>query len=184
MNTDNDTPPFLRKLLAISTQYLGVQQSATDILVILYLERYKNEAALSIKDIMNKSGLSLSSVSVLCSRLEAEGILNRRADVSSEGRGRKRILYEFSISINDLLKIGLRKYMQEVERVYRDIKLYQKQNDDADTTFNEMVARLESEVVFFYSESSQLTPKNGETWSRIVPKSDINPKENVIETTH
>ena len=182
MSINNDIRPVLRRVFALSIQYLGIQQSATDILAILYLEKHMNESALSIKEIMRRTGLSLSSVSVLCTRLDAEGILEKRTDDSGIGRGRRKILYEFNMNLDDLFTLVLGKYIQEASRICRDIKSYQKQNSSKDVGFKVVLENLEAEICSFVTEHSRLSSEISTLWYPNESKDKIDLDDKVIES--
>ncbi|MFW9808391.1 MAG: hypothetical protein ACFFE6_03330 [Candidatus Thorarchaeota archaeon] len=180
MKHKNDILPFLRRALLTGVEHLGIQRSATEILVILYLEKQKNNPALSIKEIVEKSNLSLSSVSVLCSRLEIEGILIRHSDDSSLGRGRRKILYEFAIGIDGLLALGTNKYIRDVGRICRDIKLYLKQNESDDNVHNELLSRLRNEICSFL-EHSRVAIESTTSMFEKESQGEIDLKEKIVE---
>lgn len=181
MKIENNIHPFLKRALELSIEHLGIQRSATDILLVLFLEKQNNNPALSIREIVQRSTLSLSSVSVLCSRLEIEGILMRRSDNSSQGRGRRRILYEFAIGIDELLAVGISKYMKEIGRICRDIKLFKKQNVDTDISQNDILNRLESEICTFFSEHSRLASESSHLWIGIESNDEIDLNGRIVE---
>lgn len=181
MHAENDIPPILRRTFVASIEYLGIQRSATDILSILYLEKHKNQSALSINEIKKKSSLSLSSISVLCSRMEAEGILIRRTDDSGMGRGRRKILYEFAMSMDELLILGMRKYIHEIGRICRDIRLHQKQNVSDDGLYKELLDKLETEICLFFSENSRLANETNPLWLGNKSNDDVDLKEKIVE---
>ncbi|MFW9787741.1 MAG: MarR family transcriptional regulator [Candidatus Thorarchaeota archaeon] len=181
MQVESGYLAFVKRALGVSIEHLGIQRSATDILFILYIEKHETQSALSIRDIVRKSGLSLSSVSVLCSRLEALGILNRRSDDSSSGRGRRRILYELSMSIDELMTLGISKYIQEVGRICRDIKNFQRQNSPDGET-KELLDRLENEICSFLSEHRRIVSDASSLWFDDESKDEIDLKEKIVES--
>jgi DNA-binding transcriptional regulator GbsR (MarR family) len=183
MQTNNDAYFLLKRVLAVSVQYLGIQSSATDVLSILYLARLEDQTALPIKEIVRRTGLSLSSVSVLCSRLEAEGILHKHTDDSGASRGRRRILYEFIMSIDDLLVYVMRKYLQDIGRVHREIKLHQIQDMKDDDIFKELLTKLENAVRSFLTNKGRLVSGNESLWYGPPSKDDLDLKEKLSEST-
>lgn len=183
MQTNNDTFFLLKRVLAVSVQYLGIQSSATDVLSILYLARLEDQTALPIKEIVRRTGLSLSSVSVLCSRLEAEGILHKHTDDSGMSRGRRRILYEFIMSMDELLVYVMRKYLQDIGRVYREIKLHQIHDIEDDNSFKELLTKLENAVCSFLTDGGRLARGNDSLWYIPPSKDDLDLKEKLSENT-
>jgi DNA-binding MarR family transcriptional regulator len=173
MHSRNDIYPLLRRALLLSIQSLGIQQSATDILFTLYLEKHTNQSALPNKEIAEKTGLSLSSVSALCSRLESEGILIKQSDDSSTGRGRRKILYELNMGINEILTLGLRKYVQEAARICRDAKSQNIQNNQENKKLRNLHSVLENEMCSFIYENCQFVADTDSIWLLNTSRNDI-----------
>ncbi|MFW9806535.1 MAG: MarR family transcriptional regulator [Candidatus Thorarchaeota archaeon] len=182
MQTENDFPPILRRTLIASIEYLGIQRSAIDILFVLYLEKLKNQPSLSISEIVQKSGLSLSSVSSLCSRLEAEGILTSRNDDSRAGRGRRKILYEFNMGLDELLKLGIRKYLREVGRICRDIKMRQKKHESDDGIHKDLLNCLEAEICSFLSGTIHIASEISPQWIEAEINEDVDLDKKLVES--
>ena len=90
---------FFEKTLQICVEWLGLQTAATLILRILYLQ---HGTFISTKEISAKTGLSLTSVSLTCTQLEALGVLRRETEYHKrKGRPRKLISIE-GITFNPL----------------------------------------------------------------------------------
>jgi len=117
INAD-EVSSFFEKTLQICVEWLGLQSAATVILRILYLQR---GAFLSTKEISAITGLSLTSVSLTCTQLEALGVLRRETEYHKrKGRPRKLICIEGGIY--ELLKLGIKMHLGRIERIYDAIK--------------------------------------------------------------
>lgn len=114
----DEVSSFFEKTLQICVEWLGLQTAATLILRILYLQ---HGAFLSTKEISDKTGLSLTSVSLTCTQLEALGVLRRETEYHKrKGRPRKLICIEGGIY--ELLKLGIKMHLDRVERIHDAIK--------------------------------------------------------------
>ena len=117
INAD-EVSSFFKKTLQICVEWLGLQSAATVILRILYLQR---GAFLSTKEISANTGLSLTSVSLTCTQLEALGVLRCETEYHKrKGRPRKLICIEGGIY--ELLKLGIKMHLDRIERIYDAIK--------------------------------------------------------------
>lgn len=113
LNAD-EVSSFFEKILQICVEWLGLQTAATLILRILCTQ---GGALLSTKEISAKTGLSLTSVSLTCTQLEALGVLKRETEYHKR-KGRPRKLISIEGGIYDLLKLGIKMHIDRVERVH------------------------------------------------------------------
>ena len=109
---------FFEKTLQICVEWLGLQTAATLILRVLYLQ---HGTFISTKEISAKTGLSLTSVSLTCTQLEALGVLRRETEYHKR-KGRPRKLISIEGGIYELLKLGIKMHLDRVERIHDAIK--------------------------------------------------------------
>lgn len=152
---ENEIHPPIRRALEVCVQIMGIQRSAANILAVLYSKRNQAQNQLSSREISERTGLSISSVSVLCSQLESMGILARNSDGSGTTRGRRRGLYALEVGIEDMLSFGIRKQIQDVRRVYRELRVHSKSMRPSSEIDNKILDRAEVEVASFLSEHAQ-----------------------------
>jgi len=109
----------ITQILQIGAQWLGLQRTAGTVLTILY--RGESSQGLSVNEISLATELSLSTVSSVCSQLESLGILMRRSNSNQQGRGRRKAIFVMCVGIHDMLKMGIRRRMDQVGRISRDL---------------------------------------------------------------
>ncbi len=147
--------PPIRRALEVCAQIMGIQRSAANILGVLYSERNQSQRMLSTREISTMTGLSASSVSILCSQLESMGILARHSDNSGASRGRRRSLYALEVGIDEMFSFGIRKQIQDVRRVYRELRVHRKSVLASSENYSKVLNRAEVEVASFLSEHAQ-----------------------------
>ena len=111
----------INKVLQIGTEWLGLQRTASHLIGILYKKGLYSTSGLSIKNLVQESGLSQSTVSSICANLESLDIIVKRTNGGQQGRGRKSAQYSMAIGIDELLRRGLNTCLERVDRVSKNI---------------------------------------------------------------
>jgi hypothetical protein len=94
----------------------------------------------------------MSTVSTICSQLESLGIIVRQASGRSEGRGRRKAVFTLRMGVHDLLKIGIRKNVDQVRRIMEDIEILRNGTNGNDKVSQSTINRVASEIGLFLME--------------------------------
>ncbi|MHA1902854.1 MAG: MarR family transcriptional regulator [Candidatus Thorarchaeota archaeon] len=112
----------LCRVLQAGVQSIGLPVSGGTVLAAIYFQQYRDGSLLSAKDISRITGLSQSSVSTLCSRLESQGVLACLTDDTHRRQGRRNLVYSLRLEIHEFLQLGIIKYLNEVRRILLDME--------------------------------------------------------------
>lgn len=157
MNTfQNEVQDTITRILQIGTQWMGLQRTAGVILATIYTQECTSDDRLSAKDISDMTGLSQSTVSSICSHLEALGIIIGQTDDSHKGKGRRRIVFSLRVNIVELLQLGIKKNVHDVHRVYKDIEEIRNEHILEDITSQITLDRVAFEIAQFLSEANNM----------------------------
>ncbi|MCK5150267.1 MAG: MarR family transcriptional regulator [Candidatus Thorarchaeota archaeon] len=105
----------ISRVLQVGAQWLGLQRTAGTIMAVLY--RKESSEGLSVKEISNASKLSPSTVSSVSSHLESLGILMRRTNAIQQRRGRRKSVFVMCVGIHDILKMGIKRKLEQINRI-------------------------------------------------------------------
>jgi DNA-binding transcriptional regulator GbsR (MarR family) len=141
----------INKVLQIGTDLLGLQRTAVHILAVLYKKGLFSTSGLSVKDLAAESGLSHSTVSSICSNLESLDIIVKLANGGQRGKGRKSAMYSMTIGIDELLKRGMRKSFEKVDRVSKTIDQILVDLKMHDSSTLALIAKAADEINLFLS---------------------------------
>jgi DNA-binding transcriptional regulator GbsR (MarR family) len=144
----------INKVLQIGTEWLGLQRTSSHVLGILYKKGLYSTAGLSIKSLVQESGLSQSTVSSICSNLESLDIIVKRTNGGQLGRGRKSAQYSMAIGIDELLRRGLNKCLERVDRVSKNIDQILTNISLHDNVTLALIAKAADEINQFLSSPS------------------------------
>ncbi|MFX0055190.1 MAG: hypothetical protein ACFFAX_00315 [Promethearchaeota archaeon] len=112
----------IEQLMRLGVELLNIPSTASSVLAALYKQRCNNEVPLSMKAISELTGLSVTTVSSLCTILESLGVLDRQSHFGSTGRGRRKILFSMRMGLNSFLSHSFRKHLKEIDRIYNEMK--------------------------------------------------------------
>ncbi|MFW9849584.1 MAG: MarR family transcriptional regulator [Candidatus Thorarchaeota archaeon] len=147
-NLNNDSDIHIDRLFQTAAQWIGLQRTAGTILAALYSESSQDEK-LSVSDICDKTGLSISTVSSICSHLETLGIIVRQSEDQQQGRGRRKTVLSLRVGIDGLLRQGMNRYLEEISRILRDIESTM---ESSDFETGNSIQRALSEITLFLTE--------------------------------
>ncbi|MFW9979721.1 MAG: hypothetical protein ACFFEJ_16680 [Candidatus Thorarchaeota archaeon] len=145
---------YLDRLFQIAIQLVGLQRTAGIILAALYAESCENDSGFSVSELSEVTGLSLSTVSTLCSQLDSLGITAKQSVDQENGRGRRKSIVKLRLGIDELLRIGMKRYLSEINAVMHDIKTYA---DDPGVQTSLTIQRAMSELLLFQSQTFPFT---------------------------
>lgn len=145
----------INKVLQIGVDWLGLQRTAVHILAVLYRKGLFSTSGLSVKEIAAESGLSQSTVSSICSSLESFDIIVKLTNGGQRGKGRKSSMYSMTIGLDELLKRGMRKSFERVDRVSRTIDQMLADINIQDSSTLTLIAKAADEINIFLSNSSE-----------------------------
>lgn len=151
---NNENQDQIRRILEVGAQWMGLQRTTGSVLSTLYIHECRNREHLSIKRMSELTGLSTSTISVICSQLETLGIIIGQSDGPNETRGRRKIVFSLRMGIQDLLHLGIRNYMNQVRRILRDIETIKDETDFKESESQLPMTRAASEIAQFLDESS------------------------------
>lgn len=142
---------LVEQLLRNGTDLLKLPSTASSVLSVLYRQRCENGSPLSMKAISKETGLSITTISSLCTILESSGILDRQTQFGHSGRGRKKLLFSMRMNLHVFLSFCIRKHLNEIERISTEMKL-RKLAPNRPTTELAFITRASAEAELFLSE--------------------------------
>lgn len=149
---ETDTYNQIIKVLQIGAEMLGLQRSVGSVLATFYATDFESGEKLSAKDVSEATGLSRSMISMVLSQLESLDIIDTYLDGSRKGGGRRTMLFTLRVGIHQLLKMGIKKHLEQVQRILNDLETL-KDNIDTDELPSRMVIdRVLGELVLFLEE--------------------------------
>ncbi|MFW9800623.1 MAG: MarR family transcriptional regulator [Candidatus Thorarchaeota archaeon] len=141
----------INRILQVGVRWMGLQRTAATVLAALYFQDCKSESRLSAKEISNVTGLSSSTVSSICSQLASLGLIIKQTD-SQKGRGRRRSVFFLRGGLSDVLKLGIRRNLDQVRRILKDIDALRNGPNGSDTLNQMTINRITGEIGLFLSE--------------------------------
>lgn len=143
---------ILRRLLTDSARILGIPASAGAILATLYFHGTQNNQPVSTEDINIITGLSRSSISLICMRLESIGIISKALDGLSKRQGRRRISYSLRVGLDEILRLGIQKYVVSIRSTLEDFRNNASISDKDDITWKRVMDQVDFETTQFLQE--------------------------------
>ena len=153
ITSGNEEILHLDRLYQIAIQLIGLQRTAGIILAALYRESCEHDSGLSVSELSEVTGLSLSTVSTLCSQLDSLGITAKQSVDQENGRGRRKSIVKLRMGIDELLRVGLNRYLNEINKIMHDIKDYA---DEPGVDTSLTIQRALSELLLFQSQTFSL----------------------------
>jgi DNA-binding transcriptional regulator GbsR (MarR family) len=144
----------IRRILEVGAQWMGLQRTSGVVLSTLYIYESTNREQLSVKRMSELTGLSISTISSICSQLESLGIIVGQSDGSSQLRGRRKTVFSLRVDIQQLLQLGIKNYMNHVQRILRDIEAIRNETGFEDSDSHMTMDRVAYEITQFLRESS------------------------------
>lgn len=152
--TPSEVYSHFDRLFQTAAQWIGLQRTAGSILAALYADECDGDSRLSVSELSERAGLSLSTVSSICSQLETLGITLKQSDDSQNGRGRRKSVVKLRLGIDGLLRLGMTRHLDEVSRNLRDMELVlEKLGVDPSNS----IQRALSELTLFLAEPYGIT---------------------------
>lgn len=112
--------------------WLSLSENAAPALAALLYEKYTTGRSLSAREISERTGYSRASVGTIMTELVNSGIVVGHRDATQEGRGRRRILYELDGDVSNLFLAGIRRMLQRLQVIRKDIvELHDTAGDEA-----------------------------------------------------
>lgn len=142
----------ISKPLQIASDVLGLQKSAGAVLATLYASDFSTGDRLSSKDISDATGLSRSMISMVLSQFESLGIIETFLDSSKKKGGRRTMLFSLRVGIHGLLRLGVQRYLGQVQRVLGDLEDLKSSLDADDVNVRMVLERVMSELVLFLTD--------------------------------
>ncbi|MHA1909789.1 MAG: winged helix-turn-helix transcriptional regulator [Candidatus Thorarchaeota archaeon] len=152
--TPSEAYNHIDRLFQTISQWIGLQRTAGSILAALYADECEGKSRLSVSELSERTGLSLSTVSSICSQLETLGITMKQSDDSQNGRGRRKSVVSLRFGIDGLLRLGMTRHIDEVSRNLRDIELVL---DRLGIEPSNSIQRALSELSLFLAEPYSIT---------------------------
>ncbi|MHA2027074.1 MAG: hypothetical protein ACXACG_00320 [Candidatus Thorarchaeota archaeon] len=143
----------IRRILELGAQWIGLQRTSGVILSILYIHECTDREQLSIRRMSELTGLSASTISTICSQLEAFGIIVGQSGKSNQTRGRRKTVFSLRIGIHDLLHLGIKNYMNHVRRILGDIETIKNDSGFNDLDSHLTMDRVANEINQFLDEN-------------------------------
>ena len=140
------------RLLATGTPWVGLPRATSQVVSALYLHKCEHGGPLGQQEICDITHLSSSTVSMILSQLEANGVVDRFIDNSYKSKGRRRLLFYLELELDDLLFRGIKKVRTELQRILGDLHDF-KQEVSLGTNESTHLAieKIERDVEFFLS---------------------------------
>ena len=125
--THRDTMAYteLNRAYRNSLRWLGLSDSARNVLAFLLTEEQWTDNAQSPEDICNATGLARSSVSAIMSKLAGLGLIESEIDLSEEVIGRRRTLHKVGRGLSGLATFGLRRLVVQLQDLVGELKVVQ-----------------------------------------------------------
>ncbi len=139
----------ISKVLQIGSEWLGLQRTAGNVLYILYRQGLFSADGLSAKELSEMTGLSQSTVSSVCSSLESLDIITRRTDNNQSHRGRKKSVYVMAMGLDDLLRKGIQRNLDQVNKVSKNIDEILVNMNLEDSSSIALLAKVADEINLF-----------------------------------
>jgi DNA-binding transcriptional regulator GbsR (MarR family) len=150
----HDAEAQIDRLFQTAAQWIGLPRTAGTVLASLYTESSGSDNRLSVNDLCKKTGLSISTVSSICSHLETLGIIVRQSEDQQQGRGRRKSVISLRVGIDGLLRQGMTRYLEEITRILRDIEILMETPGSHNGT---SIQRALSEITLFLTEPTSGT---------------------------
>ncbi len=145
--------------MQVAVQWIGLQRTNGTVISALYIQDCTSNPWLSIGDICAITGLSLSTVSTICSHLETHGIIVRQVDESKKKPGRRKTMLSLRLGVGELLSIGMKMNVGKIGRILEDIKLAKP--GDAEDGSLAVLAKIEDEIETFLTSVLEKTEIQG-----------------------
>ena len=127
-------------------RWIGVSDSARNVLAFLLAEDQWTDESQSPEDICNATGLARSSISAIMSRLIGLGLVESQIDPSDEVVGRRKHLHTVGRGLSGLVMFGLRRLVFQLQDLTAELKVAQGTVDKKDHAGRE-VLRLAIEEI-------------------------------------
>ncbi|MHA1909827.1 MAG: helix-turn-helix domain-containing protein [Candidatus Thorarchaeota archaeon] len=102
-------------------RWLGLSDSARNVLAFLLTEKQWTDQPQSPEDICNATGLARSSISAIMSQLTSLGFVESEIDTSEEVVGRRKTLHRVGKGLTGLILFGLRRLNVELQALVNDL---------------------------------------------------------------
>ncbi len=142
----------ISKPLQIASDVLGLQKSAGAVLAALYASDFNSGARLSSTDISDATGLSRSMISMVLSQFESLGIIETYLDNSKKRGGRRTMLFSLRVGIHGLLRLGIQRYLEQVQRVLGDLEDLKSSLETDEVNLRMVLDRVMSELTLFLTD--------------------------------
>jgi DNA-binding transcriptional ArsR family regulator len=109
-----------------SLRWLGLSDSARNVLAFLLTEQQWTANSQSPEDICKATGLARSSVSAIMSKLTGLGLIESEIDLSEEVVGRRRTLHKVGRGLSGLAIFGLRRLVVQLQDLAGELKAAQR----------------------------------------------------------
>ena len=127
-------------------RWIGVSDSARNVLAFLLAENQWTDESQSPEDISNETGLARSSISSIMSQLTGLGLVESEIDPTDEVVGRRKNLHTVSKGLSGLVMFGLRRLVLQLQDLAEELKTILKTVDKKDHAGRE-VLRLAIEEI-------------------------------------
>lgn len=126
--------------------WVGLSVNAAPVLMVLFIEEYRNGNRLSSEDICQATGYSRANAGLIISQLEAIRIIDGQRDFSQTGRGRKRVLYQLSVDLDEFFALGFKGILNQLETMMNQVTSIQESQGFDIKGMNRMLAEMKSEI--------------------------------------
>lgn len=150
--SDTEVLDSISKPLQIASDVLGLQKSAGAVLATLYASDFDSGERLSSKEISEATGLSRSMISMVLSQFESLGIIETHLDNSKKRGGRRTMLFSLRVGIHGILRLGIQRYLGQVQRVLGDLEDLKSSLETDDVNLRMVLDRVMSELVLFLTD--------------------------------
>ncbi|MHA1909797.1 MAG: hypothetical protein ACW98Y_21045 [Candidatus Thorarchaeota archaeon] len=101
--------------------WVGLSESARDILAFLVTERYWSNESLSHEELSMMTGYSRGSISGGITQLNSLGFIESRIDAKQESKGRRTTRYAVNDGLTGLIAFGIRRLSIELEGMLNEL---------------------------------------------------------------
>ncbi|MHA2424255.1 MAG: hypothetical protein ACXAEF_05675 [Candidatus Thorarchaeota archaeon] len=126
--------------------WVGLSESARDILAFLVTDRYWSNESLSHEELSTMTGYSRGSISGGITQLSSLGFIESKIDAKQESKGRRTTRYAVNDGLTGLIAFGIRRLSIELEGMINELGTVKMDVERKDAQSLTALALLEDEA--------------------------------------
>ncbi len=136
----------LTRLFEKLALWVGLSENAAPVLMVLFIEEYRNGNRLSSEEICQATGYSRANAGLIISQLETIRIIDGQRDFSQTGRGRKRVLYRLSVDLDEFFELGFKGILNQLQNMMSEVTSIQDSTNFDIEGMSKMLVEIKSEI--------------------------------------